>query len=111
MPDGVHECCLVLPGVSPPQRALMQHDGLVHQTIELTEELVDFVERRLFFDQLLYMLTEACRHCSIDVNLALSVLVDNLIAARLHREVAVLRWEFDDTVVGAVVDHLHGDTP
>ncbi|CAM2140081.1 protein of unknown function [Pararobbsia alpina] len=89
----------------------MQHHRLLHQAIELTEELVDLIEGRLRFDQLLDVLAKTGRHKAIDVQLFLQILVDDLVAAGGQCDVVFLRGKLDDTIVRAVIDHLHGDAP
>ena len=89
----------------------MKNDRLIHQAVELTEKFIYFIERRLVFDQFLHVFSKTGCHRAVDIDLALRVLVDDLIPAGKHRDMAVLRRKLDDTVVGAVLDHLHGDTP
>jgi hypothetical protein len=91
--------------------ASVQDDRLVHQAVELAEEFIDLLERRLFLDQLLHVFAKTRCHRAVDEDLALSVLVDDLKAAGQHGSMISLGCKFNDAVVRAVVDHLHGDTP
>src|SRR6516164_422282 len=70
-----------LPAV--PRSESVKHDWLVHQDVELAEEFIDILERRLFFDQFLHSLSKLRGERPVDENLPLRVLVDDLVAARL----------------------------
>ncbi|CAG9255282.1 hypothetical protein BCEP4_1610034 [Burkholderia cepacia] len=99
------------PREAPGRGTSVQYDGHHHQAVELSEEFVDFIERRFIFDQLLHVCAESFGKFAVDEDLALRVLVDDFVSAGIHQVVAGLRRKFDDAVVGAVVDHLHGGTP
>jgi hypothetical protein len=58
---------------------LMQYDPLVHDAVEPAEKLIDFIQRRLVFNQLLDMFAKACRHGTFDKNFALHGFIDNLV--------------------------------
>ena len=66
---------------APGREPSVENDGHHHQAVELSEEFVDFIERRLFLDQLLHVLAEPLGQFAVDENLALRVLVDVMAAS------------------------------
>jgi hypothetical protein len=89
----------------------VQDDRLVHQAIELAEKFVDLFDRRLFVYQTLYVFAELSGQRTIYKNFSLVGFVDDFVAAIHQRYIAIQRRKFNDAIVGAVIDHLHGNTP